>query len=112
MVYSDKDPLTYILAISHWTWVDHQTCQIQFHHSLPLKKSNINADALSQIPWDQNIEADTAGAIFKAIVDGPEALLDVYACHKEAISFLILESPSTLMTPKEWVQAQKANPAK
>ena len=37
--------------------------------------------------------------------------MEVYTCHKGAISSLILESPPTLMTAMEWVQAQKANPA-
>ena len=52
-------------------------------------------------------EADAVRAILKATVDGPEAWLEVYACHKRDISSLILESPPTWMTAAEWVQAQK-----
>ena len=63
-----------------------------------LGKSNIDADTLSRTPWDWNIETDAVGAIFKAKVDGPEALMEVCACHKRAISPLIWESPPTQMT--------------
>ena len=38
---------------------------------------------------------ETVKAIFKATVEGTDALLEVYACHEKAISSLILESPST-----------------
>ena len=61
-------------------------------------KSNVNANTLSWIPWDQNIEKDTVETIFKAAVDSPKALMEVYACHGRAISSLILESPPTQMT--------------
>ena len=36
--------------------------------------------------------------------------MEVYACHKKAISSLILESPPAHMTAMEWVQAQKVDP--
>ena len=71
------------------------------------KKYNINADALSRIPWDQNIEADTVGVIFKAAADGPDK---AYPCHEGAISSLILESSPTPMTVMEWVWTQKTEP--
>ena len=66
---------------------------------------------LSRILCDQNTEADTVEAIFKAVVDGPEALMEVYAWHEGVVSSLTLESPPTLTTAMEWVQAQKTNPA-
>ena len=55
------------------------------------------------MPWDQNIEADAVGAIFKSAVEGPEVLMEVYTCHEKAVCFLILESPATCMTVTEWV---------
>ena len=60
-----------------------------------LGKSNVEVDVLSRIPWDHNIKAEVVGAIFKATVEGLEALMEVYACHEKAISSLILESPPT-----------------
>ena len=58
-----------------------------------LGNSNIEADALSRIPWDQNIRAGMVKAILEATVEGPGALMEMYACHEKAISSLILESP-------------------
>ena len=72
---------------------------------------NVNADALSRIPWDQNTEADAVGTIFMAAIDGSVALMGVYTCHERAIRSLILESPPTQMTAIEWIRAQKADPA-
>ena len=46
----------------------------------------------------------------KAIVEGPSALMEIYACHEKAISSLILESPPAWMTIANWVQAQKVDP--
>ena len=56
-------------------------------------KSNVDADALPQIPWDKTIKAEVVGAIFKTTIEGPDALMEVYACYDRAISSLILESP-------------------
>ena len=114
-VYSNNIPLTYILTMAKLDATGHQWIAklVKFNFTIHYcsGKSNVNTDALSRIPWDQNIEADTVGAIFKAVVGGPEALMEVYTCCKGAISCLILESPPTLITTTEWVQAQKADPA-
>ena len=110
-----NNPVIYILTMAkldttgHW-WIA-KLAKFNFTIHYHLGKSNVDADTLSRILWDQNIESDTVGAIFKAVVDGLEALMEVYICHKGAISSLILESSPTQMTMMEWVQAQKANPA-
>ena len=49
-------------------------------------------------------------AIFKATVEGPTALMEIYACHENAISSLILESSPAQMTIANLVQAQKEDP--
>ena len=67
-------------------------------------------DALSRIPWDQNIKAEAVKAMSKAMVEGPDALMGIYVCHEKAISSLILESPPAWMTMTDWVQAQKVDP--
>ena len=73
-------------------------------------KPNVGVDALSRIPSDQNIRADAVEAIFKATVKGPDALMEIYACHEKTISSLILECPPVWMTIADWVQAQKGDP--
>ena len=74
-------------------------------------KSNVDTDALSWIQWDQNIKAEAVETIFKAHVEGPDAVIEVYACHEKAISSLILESPPTQVNVTDWVQAEKVDPA-
>ena len=61
-----------------------------YYHS---GKSNVEVDILSRIPWDQNTKAEVVKAIFKAAVEGPDTLMEMYACHKQAIGSLILKSP-------------------
>ena len=70
------------------------------------EKSNVEVNALSRIPRDQNIMAE----VVKTTVEGPKTLLEIYACHKKAISSLILKSPPAKMTVANWVQAQKVDP--
>ena len=53
---------------------------------------------------------NSVGAIFKATVDGPKALMEVYTCHERAVSSHTLESPPTWMTAMDWVWVQKADP--
>ena len=62
-----------------------------------LGKSNVEVDTLSRIPWDQNIRAEVVEVIFKDALEGPNALMETYDCHKKAISSLNLESPPAWM---------------
>ena len=114
-VYSDNNSLTYVLTMAKLDAIRHQwiakLAKVNFTIHYSSGKSNVNADTLSRIPLDQNIDVDAVGPIFKAAIDVPEARMEVFTCHKRAISSLILEFPSTQMTTTEWVHAQKADPA-
>ena len=66
------------------------------------------SDTLSRIPWDQNIRANVVKAI--STMEGPDALMEIYACHEKAISSLIFECPPVQMTIAGWDQAQKVDP--
>ena len=85
-------------AWCHWKEVDCQNCQFSFTIYYLSGNSSVDADALSQIPWDHMIKAEAVKAIFKATVEGPDVLMKVYACHEKAISSLILQTPPTWMT--------------
>ena len=107
--YSDNNPLTYILTTAKLDVIGHRwiakLVKFNFMAYYCLGKSNVEADALSRIPWDQNIRAEVVETIFYTAVEGPDTLLEVYAFHKKDISSLILESPPTQMTIVDWVQA-------
>ena len=46
---------------------------------------------MSRIPLDQSVGVEAVKAIFKAAMEGPDALMEIYVCHEKAISSLILE---------------------
>ena len=48
--------------------------------------------------------AEVVEAIFKVTIEGLDALMEIYACHKKAISSLILESPQVWMNVTDWIQ--------
>ena len=113
-VYSDNNPLTYVLTTAKIDATGHRwiakLAKFNFMVYYHLGKSNIEADALSRISWDENIRAEVTEAIFKAAVEDQNVLIEIYACHKKAISSLILEFPPAQMTVVNWVQTQKADP--
>ena len=69
-LYSNNNPLTYVQTTTKLDATGHRwiaklakfNFMIYYHSG----KSNIEVDALSRIPWDQNIRAEAVKAIFKA----------------------------------------------
>ena len=113
-MYSDNNPLTYVLTTAKLDamgprWIA-KLAKFNFTVYNQSRKSNMEADAFSRMPWDQNIRTEGVKAIFKAAGEGPKALKETYACHQKAISSLILQSPPAWMTVTDWVQAQKVDP--
>ena len=98
--YSDNNPLTYLLTTAKLDTMEHRwiakLAKFNFTVYYQSGKSNVEVDALSRIPWYQSIRAEAVKAIFKAAVEGPDALMEIYACHKKAISSLILEPPPSM----------------
>ena len=109
-LYSNNDSLTYILTTTKVDATGHRwiakLAKFNFMVHYHLGKSHVEADALSRIPQDQNIRENVA----KATVEGPNAPMEIYACHEKAISSLILESPPaqrllpTGYRPRRWIQ--------
>ena len=90
-LYSDNEALTYVLTNAKLDSMGHRwmakLAKFNFMVSYQLDKSKVEADALSRIPWDQNIRAEVVEVIFKATVEGPNALMGIYACHMKAVMF-------------------------
>ena len=82
--------MTYVLTIAKLDATGHRwiakLTKFNFTVYYHLGKSNVKADALSRIPWDENIKAKAVKAIFKATV----AFMEIYAFPKKAISSVIL----------------------
>ena len=72
-VYSDNNPLTYVLtmakvnATGHW-WVA-QLATHNFTICYRSGKANVEADALSWIEWDQTVEPEVVKVILDAAAD-------------------------------------------
>ena len=84
--YSDNNPLKYVLTTAkldatRQRWIS-KLAKFNFMVYYHSGKSNVDADALSRISWDQNIKAEVVGINLKATVEGPDTLMEVYACHK------------------------------
>ena len=77
-LYSNNNPLTYVLTTAkpdntRQRWIA-KLAKFDFMVYYCSGNSNTEADALSRIPWDQNIKAETVKAIFKAAVEGPDVM--------------------------------------
>ena len=84
--HANNGPLTYVLTTAKLDATGHRWIAkptkfnfTVYYHS---GKSNVEEDALSRIPRDQNIKAEVVETIFKATVEGPEALMEIYACDE------------------------------
>ena len=88
--YSNDNPFTYVLTTTKLDAKGHRWIAKLAKFNLMIyyyfRKSNVETDALSRIPWNQNIKVEAVEAIFKATVEGPNALIEIYACHEKAIS--------------------------
>ena len=79
--YSDNNPLTYVLTIAKLDIMGHRwiakLAKFNFMVYNQLGKSHAEADALSRIPWDESIMEEVIEVIFKAAVEGPDALMEI-----------------------------------
>ena len=69
-------------------------------------KTNVETNALSHIPWDRVIEAETVQVVIKAAIEGPKAVMEVYACNVKVCVAGELDPPPQWMTKENWVIAQ------
>ena len=76
-VYTDNNPLTYVLTTAKWDAMGHRwitgLANYNFHIHYKSRKSNVEADALSRIDWekgDETIQADSIQAVDPAAIAG------------------------------------------
>ena len=97
--YSNNNPLICVLtatkldATGH-RWIVKLTI-FNFTVYYYLGQSNIEKDALSRTPWDQNIRVDMVKAIFKAAVEDPDALMEI--CEKGFCTGVVTKLDGTEM---------------
>ena len=106
-VYSSNNPLAYILTMAKLDATGHRwiskLAPFNFTYYYKSGKSNVEADSLSRILWDKIIKVAMVQAIIKAVVKGPEALMEVYACSTKAPEPMLFDPPPSQIDIEDWI---------
>ena len=100
-VYTDNNPLTYVLTTAKLDAMGHRwitgLASYNFHIHYKSRKSNAEADALSRIDWekgDGTIQADSIQAIVTASITGQgNDLIEAIPCSPQTIESLLPSIP-------------------
>ena len=122
-VYTDNNPLTYMLttakldAASH-CWVA-SLANYNFRLHYRAGKANIDADALSRVSWPKcmpdssgtglKVNAVAVRAIQEAAIDQPACPIETYGCN-HVIGAMQDSQQVAQMTLDDWQQAQEVDP--
>ena len=107
-VYTDNNPLTYVLSIAKLDAMGHRwiagLSTYNFHIHYKSGKSNIEGHALSRIDWekcDETIQANSVQAIVVATITRDVANIEAVSCSVQAIE-------SFFPTPSDTMAISKA----
>ena len=111
-VYTDNNPLTYVLTIAKLDAMGHRwvagLANYNFHIHYKSGKSNVEADTLSWIDWkkcDNTIQADFIQAIVAAAITGQVANHTEAIPCPQVISSLLPSIPYTPIVSKAITQS-------
>ena len=111
-VYTDNNPLTYVLTTAKLDAMGHRwiagLANYNFHIHYKSGKRNVEADTLSQIDWekcDKTIQADSIQAIVAAAIIGQVANhIKFIPCNHQAVNLLLPSLPDTTIVSKAITQ--------
>ena len=114
-VSTDNNPLTYVLTTTILDAMGHRwiacLANYNFHIHYKSGKSNVKADALSQIDWekcDKTIQADSIQAIVAAAITGQVANhIEAIPCNPQSINSLVPSNPDTSIVSKAITQLSR-----
>ena len=122
-VYTDNNPLTYILttakldAASHW-WVS-SLASYNFWFHYQARKANIDADALLRVSWlgcmpddsgtHLKVTAAAVQTVQEAALEGPASPIEAYSYDLHVLDTVQDSQQVTCMTLEDWHQAQQAD---
>ena len=111
-VYTDNNPLTYVLtsakldAMGH-RWIAGLANYIHYKSG----KSNMEVDALSRIDWekcDETIQADSTQTIVAAVITGHVVNhIEAIPCNTQTINSLLPSIPDTPIVSKVITQSSR-----
>ena len=73
-------------------------------------RTNIDAEALSRLPYSERIDHEEVQAILKGCLEQPRFLWEAYACSARIVEDLPANPTPTGMGVKEWRKAQALDP--
>ena len=113
-VFTDNNPLTYILTSAKLCAMTHRwVCTLApYNFTLHYRsgKSNVNADALSRIPWDREIPKRVTQAIIDAKLNGPPGVAEVTSLPDAIMKADIPVNVNPLLSLEQWHQLQEEDP--
>ena len=113
-VYTDNNPLTYVLTSAKLDATGHRwiASLANYNFSIHYKsgKTNVDADALSRIPWDRDVDIEGVQALIQGITARPQVLYEATSCSLRACEELQVETKPGNMTLEQWVEAQNEDP--
>ena len=114
-MHTDNNPLTYVLTTTKLdaTWQRLVTSLANYNFTITYHsgKHNINADALSSIPWSM-ATTDQPLLIKLALIWGTqgESLIPMIPPDSRVLSKIMQAQEKPQLTPDEWKQAQADDP--
>ena len=123
-VYTDNNPLTYVLTIAKLDAASHHWVTSLANYNFRLHywagKTNIDADTLSRVSWPEcmpdnlgtslNITAAAVRAIQEAALDKPACPIEAYSYDLHDIGAIQDSQQVAQMTLDDWHQVQEVDP--
>ena len=112
-VYMDNNPLTYILMTAKLDATGHRWVAALAAYNFTLNyrpgKTNIDADALSRIPWDkeQTVELETVNHLLSNIISKAGCVIECYKGHTTTVPKPVPKAKPVKMSVMDWTVAQR-----
>ena len=112
-VYTNNNPLTYILTTAKLDATSHRWMAALAAYNFTLNyrpgKTNVDADALSRIPWDreQTVEPETVGHLLGNVITKVGCVMECYAGHTTTVPEPVPKVELGKMSVEDWIEAQR-----
>ena len=112
-VYTDNNPLTYILTTAKLDATGHRWVAALAAYNFTLHyrpgKANIDADALSRIPWkkEQTVEPETVNHLLSNVISKAGCVIECYKGHTTTVPNPIPKIEPGKMSVRDWMEAQR-----
>ena len=112
-IYTDNNPLTYILTTAKLDATGHRWVAALAAYNFTLHyrpgKTNIDADALSRIPWDreQTVDPRTVGHLLGNVITKAGCVMECYTRHTTTVPELVPKVELGKMSVTDWIEAQR-----